>query len=45
MTAIVNITITLDAQLVDIGTDYTSFFNTTWQNYINSHASDSVEGA
>jgi hypothetical protein len=35
----------LNAKLVNIGTDYSNFFATTWQNYITAHANDTVEGA
>jgi len=45
MTAIVNITITLSADLVNVGTDYSSYFTANWTPYITAHASDTVEGA
>lgn len=42
---VLTIKITLNAKLVNIGTDYSNFFATTWQNYITAHANDTVEGA
>jgi hypothetical protein len=42
MTALVDIHIGLDAQMVDLTTDFSSTFTGEWQTYITAHANDTL---
>jgi hypothetical protein len=42
---LITIDLTMTADLKDVGTDYTEWFQNNWQPYIDAHANATVEGA